>query len=94
MDEWLPQGERAVGQSSRVIHKCGNTAAMSIRNTPDAWLARCHRCHEGGRVKRPTSSCHRSLISNGSCPGQRMPSCSHCGQNGRRSRYQLNAGPA
>lgn len=52
-NEWLPQAQKlAVGQSMRVRHNNEATAAMSIANKGDRWVAYCQRCHAGGSVTK------------------------------------------
>lgn len=47
--EWLAQAQRLpVGGSARVRHNNEPTCAMVVANLPDRWIAKCHRCHDGG----------------------------------------------
>lgn len=51
--DWLAQAQRlAVGESRRVRHGREPTAAMTVENLPDRWVAYCHRCNAGGVVMK------------------------------------------
>lgn len=51
--EWLAQAKRlAVGMTTRVRHRRESRANLAIGNDPDKWWCYCHRCHEGGVVRK------------------------------------------
>lgn len=51
--EWLAQAKKVpVGQKRRVQHCAEPTKAMDVYNNDDSWACYCHRCHEGGSVRK------------------------------------------
>lgn len=51
--DWLDKAKRlAVGQSKRIYHRFESRPNLVIQNLPDRYTAYCHKCHEGGVVKK------------------------------------------